>query len=419
MRKLNKFGVELYQDKLKNGVDVFLFKRKGMPVYIRTAIFAGSRFDTIPGTAHFFEHMIVAGSQKFPSKNLIADYIQRVGGEFNASTSNTVLRLNVEIPEAKDIEIGTDVINECLTKSLFDEKTIETERGSIVSELNAKKTNPNEYVFDLFSKLVFQGTILENSVLGTESEVKSIKKEDLTNFGSKYVHAGNIAFVVSGDIEMGVLMSALQKIDISRGNKFSTNNKIPIIRERELQIEFYPNVKQIQVLFGCRTTVETYKEYCSLRVLNNVLAGGRGSRLITKLRYENGLVYSVSGSVMESDDWGMFRIRFSCDREKFQQAKDIILSEFDDLKINNITQSELGDSKSNISKGSIRDLQTSISWVNSHDMDALFEPEALNTIEDYIETIENLTLEDIDMVIKKYLKEEDFYTAICGEFELK
>ncbi len=417
MKSLTKFGVEFHHEVLRNGVNLFLFKRKGMPIYIRATFFAGSRFDSIHGTAHFYEHMLVAGTKKFPSKNLIADYIQKVGGEFGASTSNTILKFNVEIPEAKDLETGIEIMRECLVNSLFDPKTIETERGSIISELNAKKTNPNEYVFEVFSRIAFQDTALENSVLGTEAEVKTIKKDDLLNFGSKFIHSGNLAFVASGDINIDELKTALESIHIPEGKKFEVENQIPTIKTRNSEIEFYSGVKQLQVIFGCRTSIETFKEYCALRVLNNVLGGGRGSRLITKLRYENGLVYSVSSNILESADWGMFRIRLSCDKDNFKLAKQLILDEFDNLKQNNITTEELENNKSKISKGSIRDLQTSISWVNNHETDSIFNPEALNTIEDHIKMIENLTLDDISMVIKKYLREENFYTAICGDYK--
>ena len=418
MKSLSKFGVELHHSVLNNGVNLFLFKRPGMPIYIRAAFFAGSRFDTLPGTAHFYEHMIVAGSKKFSSKNLIADYIQKVGGEFGASTSNSILRFNIEIPEASDLNVGIEVMKECLTNSLFDEKTIESERGSIISELNSKRTNPNEYIFEVFNKIAFQETDLSHSILGTEDNVRHISKVDLLNFGSKFVHTGNLVYIASGNVNIETLKEMLETIDIPKGGLLEVKESLPIIIKNQTEIEKFPGVKQLQVLYGCRTQIDTYKEYCELMLLNNVLAMGRGSRLMTKLRYKNGLVYSVNGSVLESGDWGIFRIRLSCDKDKFDTAKQLILDEFKDLKDNNITQSELDNSKTKISKGSIRDLQTSISWINSHDIDALFKPLSMKTIEDYIDVINILTLEDVDLVIQKYLNSENFYTAICGDVNI-
>ena len=81
-KTLADLGVSLEKRTLKNGANLFLFQRKGMPIYLRTTFFAGSRFDSIPGTAHFLEHMLLVGTKKFPTKNSMTEYIQKVGGEF-------------------------------------------------------------------------------------------------------------------------------------------------------------------------------------------------------------------------------------------------------------------------------------------------------------------------------------------------
>ncbi|MBI2065555.1 MAG: insulinase family protein [Candidatus Zambryskibacteria bacterium] len=416
MKLLPKFGVEFHQAQLKNGANVFLFKRKGMPIYLRAIFFAGSRFDNIPGTAHFLEHMLVAGTEKFPTKNLIAEYIQKVGGDFGASTNNTFLRFNIEIPEAIDMPVGIEVMTECLTRSIFNARTIETERGSILSELNAKKTNPNEYLNEVFSRLAFQDTLLEHSTLGNEVDVQSITRDMLIDFGNKHLHLGNVSFIVSGDVEIDYLTQLLDSISLPIGKKNAAINQLSFKKILDQDIEFYPGVKQLQVMFGCHTPIESYKEYCALRLLNQVLASGRGSRLVTKLRYESGLVYSVFGSILRSLDWGQYRIRFSCNKDNFEKAKQMIVNEFNKLQAENITETEFQNAKSKISKGTIRDFQTSDSWINSHEVESLSSPNDVHTIEDYIHTIEMLTLEDISSVINKYLHEENFYTAICGDY---
>ncbi|MDO8471396.1 MAG: pitrilysin family protein [bacterium] len=416
-KKLEKFGVTVHKKELKNGASLFLFERKGMPVYLRAAFFAGSRFDSIPGTAHFLEHMLLAGTKKFPTKNLLADYIQRIGGDFSASTDNNLLRFNIEISEAEDIDTGIELMTECLTNSLFNDQTIKIERDAIISELRSKKNNPKEYIAEVQRRVALQGTPAAHSTLGDESSIKNITRSNLVDYQKEFINSGRLSFIASGDISIESLKDKLDSINLESGEKFSIGGKLPIIREKDVEVEFYKGVDHLHVALVCRTNLEDYAEYCALMVLNSILAMGRSSRLITRLRYENGLVYTVASNVFNTIDWGTLRIKLSCDNSNLEKVKSLIFDEFNKLRQNNISSVELENIKSKISKGSIRSLQTSEAWVAFHENDALFFPSELHTVEDYISTINKLTLEDIKQVIDKYLLEEYFYVAICGDYK--
>ncbi|MEX2007784.1 MAG: pitrilysin family protein [Candidatus Levyibacteriota bacterium] len=415
--KLEKFGVTLHQEQLKNGANLFLFERKGMPIYLGATFFAGSRFDSTPGTSHLFEHMLVAGTKKFPTKNLLAEHVEKIGGEFSASTDNNLLRFDIEIPEAEDIDIGIEVMSECLTTLLFNDQTIDREKDAVISELRSKKNNPKEYIGEVQRRVALQGTTAARSTLGDEASIKSITKGDLLTFQKEFIHAGRLNFVASGDITIENLKDKLNSINVRSGEKWSVEGKLPILREKKVEIEFYKDVNHLQVALVCRTDIENYTEFCALKVLNSILAGGRNSRLITRLRYESGLVYSINGGVFNTIDWGTWRINFSCDKDNLDKIKNLIFQEFNELRENNVLPFELENTKSKISKGSIRVFQTSKAWVDFHEKDATFFPSELHTPEDYIDTINGLTLEDIKKVIDKYLLEDNFCLAICGDYQ--
>ena len=44
--------------------------------------------DELPGLAHFLEHMVFMGSEKFPNENSFAKFIQDNGGSYNAWTGS-------------------------------------------------------------------------------------------------------------------------------------------------------------------------------------------------------------------------------------------------------------------------------------------------------------------------------------------
>lgn len=414
---LPKFNTEFESEKLTNGANVFLFKRRGLPIHLRAIFHAGSRFDSVPGTAHFVEHMLVAGTEKFPSKNLIADHIHKIGGDFGANTDSSVLRFICEIPEVADISEGVEVASECLTRSLFDETTVENERKAIASELQAKKTNPKDFIYEVNRRLVMQGTSAAQSTLGDKEDIASIRREDLVEFKNKYIAASRVTYVASGDVDMAVLVSELNKIKLPTLETPSFSEPLPIFRDSMEDIEVYPGVAQLQVAMSCRTTVEDYKELVALKILNNILSSGRGSRLITKVRYERGLVYSIGGAVISAADWGMYRIMFSCDRNNFHEVKKIILDEFESLRKEGVRSEELEKIKLKTSKGIMRQLQTSESWVEFHENDCVFNPHLIHTAQDYVNEVDSIAIQDVRRAIDKYLHSDNFFYAICGDYK--
>lgn len=417
MNILSKLGVEQKEGVLNNGSRVFLFRRKGMPIHLTAIIKAGSRFDVIHGTAHFVEHMLLAGTKKFPQKNLIAEYLQNVGGDFGAYTNFDLISFNIEIPESSDLNAATEVFNECLCHSLFDPKTIENERGSIFSELKSRKSSPQSYIGKIITELLLQGTGLNYDVLGTEEDIKNITKQELESFWKKNIHAGNVDFIVSGDVDFDDLVESLNKIELQKGVAFISGGPLPISLEKRKIIQKYPGVKQLQVRLSTRIPVDSLKELCEVSLLNKILGQGRGSRLITKLRYENGLVYSISGGMHYIKDWGSWGFAFSCDSSNLEKSQELIWEEFDKVKNEGVGEQELEIHKNKIRKGVVRDLQTSASWVDMYDIDAAYFNLEERNLEVSLSIVENITNDDLKRVANKYLVKENFYTAICGDLD--
>lgn len=415
-KKLEKFGVTMHKKTLTSGVNLFLFERKGMPISLRATFFAGSRFDKIPGTAHFLEHMLVAGSQKFPTKDLLSQEIEKIGGEFKASTNADLLRIYIDIPEKSDIEKGVEILNECL-HPLFDLKTVETERGAILSELRSKKTNPKDYIWDVQKRLFLQNTPVANNTLGSEEDIKSINLETLKFHFDEHIHTGNLCIIASGDIDIeNLAVSVEKKLSLAKKDKFSLLEKLPISLEKKREVETYPGLKQLQVVGGFRTKPENYDEECALRVLSSYLGGGRSSRLNTELRYKNGFVYSVNAVSFIGSDWSVLRVSFSGLSENLDKILQIIFTEFEEIQ-KNLKDDDIAITKARLEKIQLLWLQTSESWIDFHETDCLFRPEDVHTPEDFQNTLNTVNAKNVQVAVNKYFNKDSFLVAICGDIK--
>lgn len=419
MQNLNKYGVTYYEGKAGGVIPYFLFHRPGQPIHIKVSFLAGSRFDTKPGIAHFLEHMILAGSRKYPNKRILSTTLENLGGMVGGSTNLNMLTIKAEIAEKNDLAIVFDVLNEVINQPLFDETTIETERGSILTEEQIGRQNRSNYVLNVYETLAFQGTPMGKRVIGTEESIKSITKSDLIDFYNNIFKNNPVVWSISGDIEEKDILDILPKIykpEIELKSFFS--EKLPQNRAKIIAHEIFDDLKTDLVL-GFRTDPAKTVDFASLDIILTYLALNRGCKLQEELRYKRGLIYGIYGFNDLYFDVGDWSIVTSYLADKTQEILDIITSELQKIKIEGIPLQELELVKSRIIKGNISKKQTAESWSAMGSSPAFISSPEKFLISNYEEAIEKATPEDIIAVANRYFTADNWYLAICGPETLK
>ncbi len=415
MYTFQNFGIEFKECILRNGSSLFLFKKRGAPLYIRASVNAGTRWNNIPGTAHFVEHMIIAGSKKFPSKNLLAEEIERVGGEISAFTNFDTISVNAQVAQKDELPIAVDVLNEMLCNSLFDPNVVVNERGAILSELRSKRSDPKRYVWDIFSSLIFQSTYMKYPTLGNEESIKQISVNDIKKFYLDYFSSARIAYIACGDIEIDELKKSLENsIEFTSTTKNSLPRIPETILEKRISVEHFEN-EETHFMFGFRAAAHLLEERAALFVIGNMLAAGRASILATELRYKKGLVYGISGTAQFFSGTGMLSISTSCSEKNTQKTLDIICEELSKTYINGINEESFNFSKKKILKSKFIKMQTANSWVNANDQYLNNLSSEKSNIINLMNVVESMTVQKANEIFKKYIKPGSSYLAVCGK----
>ncbi len=417
MLKLEELGVTLRETTLSNGCKVVLFERPKMPLAINIIFLSGSRFDKNgkEGTSHFLEHMIVAGSKKFPSKDKLAAYIEQYGGVFNASTSSDTMNIRVSIGDPSDMSKAFDVLHEILLDPFFEEKTLETERGSVLREIGQNKSSPQGLVSRMYYDLFFQGTEAGRVVAGSEDSVKLITKEDISNFYKDNLVSGRMAMSISGGVSLeDVAREAENKILLPQSTRLILEKDLPIVRGKPVMIAEDKNTDKVNLIFGFRTPRENHVDVPALRVITNIIGGGRASTLLTKLRYEKGLVYGISAGAYTLPDAGITYVQTSVLKEKLQETLDIITMELKRIVNDGLTNDEVSFAKNKIIKSKRMQMQTSESWAGFGSYTDITGPKII-TLSDYVVEIEAVTQEDTKRVAGKYFTSNNWYLAMHGD----
>ena len=92
------------------------------------------------GTAHFLEHMLFMGTEKYPDENEYSEYIKNNGGYNNAFTSLTETNYHFETSN-EGFERALDMFAQFFIAPILGESSTEREMKAIDSEFNMSQQN--------------------------------------------------------------------------------------------------------------------------------------------------------------------------------------------------------------------------------------------------------------------------------------
>ena len=176
---------------LKNKIKIILISD---PKCIKSSccvgVKAGYLQDEYEGTAHFLEHLLFMGSEKFKNQNDFLNYISSNCGESNAYTAmnSTCYYLNIDSSKFKK---AVEMLSWFFRKPLLDKKNIESEMEIINSEHEKNKNNDFWIIDDIFKNFI-KTKKYKKFGTGNNDSLKNITYDDIMNFYNKYYITDNI-----------------------------------------------------------------------------------------------------------------------------------------------------------------------------------------------------------------------------------
>lgn len=106
----------------------------------------------LPGTAHFLEHMLFQGTEKYPIENEYSEFISNNGGSNNAFTSQTNTNFHFDCSN-EAFEEGLDRMAQFFICPMFSESSSEREVNAVDSEFNMSLQNDGWHFNNLHQSL--------------------------------------------------------------------------------------------------------------------------------------------------------------------------------------------------------------------------------------------------------------------------
>lgn len=150
----------------------------------------------IDGMAHFCEHMLFLGTEKYPEENHYQNFLQQNGGDSNAATAEEYTYFYFDVNNKKFNE-ALDIFSQFFKSPLFNESAMEREINAIENEFKMNLTS-EEVATDQLEKshIAKPGSIVNRFLIGNkeslqvENILEELKKFYKQNYSS---HKMNLA----------------------------------------------------------------------------------------------------------------------------------------------------------------------------------------------------------------------------------
>ena len=375
----------------------------------------GSRYESEKqwGITHFIEHMLFKGTEK-RTADQISGAVDAVGGQLNAFTSkeNTCYYIKTL---TEDFPLAVDVLSDMFLNSRFDNEEIAKEREVIIEEIKMYEDTPDDQVHDLMSANLWPDHPLGRAILGTEESIAAFDHDMLKEYMKQYYTGSNIVVSVVGNISHKQVVDAIQEVlgGIPKGEL----NQYAIADRAKAGVNcYYKEIAQSQICVAMPGVAKEDDRLFPLSILNTYLGGGMSSRLVKKIREEEGLAYSVYSYNGSYTDTGAFVISVGTRPENCQRVIDIILEELEDVRQNGITQDEMDKSFSQLKGSLYMGLETVNSRMNKLGRSLLIYDRVI-TPEENVDDLSKVTVEDVKALAGDMFRKENLQITVLGPVE--
>ncbi len=197
---------------LDNGLTYYLRcnESPGRNLELRLAVNAGSlnEAEAGSGVAHFLEHMLFNGTEKYP-KNELTRVLQTIGVEFgpdiNAYTSydETVYELDLSTDDEEAVATAFEVLAQWAHAATINPDDVEDERGVVRDEYRLGYETADGIVRVAFPRMYDMGTPYEGRLpIGSLEGIEAITAQDLRDFYEKWYVPSNMAVIAVGHLTL-------------------------------------------------------------------------------------------------------------------------------------------------------------------------------------------------------------------------
>ncbi len=403
---------------LDNGLRIITIPQKStQAATVLVLVGTGSKYETrdINGISHFLEHMYFKGTKKRPSPVMVSETLDRIGGIYNAFTSEEYTGYYAKVAFSY-LDSALEWVADIFLNSLLAEEEVAKEKNVITEEINMRYDHPMLYVQVLWNQLLYGDQPAGWDVAGTKESVASITRKKLTEYMKNQYVASNTVICVAGRMDEDAVIKRIKKYF----SKIKTTK--PLVRAQVFERQSNPNLlihnretDQAHLYLGNRAYNVFHPQKYAQRILSLIMGGMMSSRLFVRIREKMGAAYYIAAESSEDQDTGYLAARVGVDVSRVEDVVSAILEEFKKISTEKVPPAELKKAKDYVKGKTALLLESSDALAAFYANQEILEREIL-TPQQIFSHIDKVTPGDILKISSEIFKPQSLNLAVIGPF---
>ncbi len=354
---------QVHRFRLGNGLRLLLLVDRAAPVVSYFTWFrVGSRHEKPgkTGLAHLFEHLMFNETEGLKAGEFDRK-LEESGAESNAATWFDWTYYYESLPK-DSFALAVQLESERMARLVLREPQVVSEKEVVTNERRMRvEDDPEGTANEVLYKVAFTKHPYHWPTIGWMTDIQGFTPADCEAFYETYYAPNNATVVVVGDVDEEDVLTRIRDaygpIPASRIPEEDTQPEPPQLEPRYEELK-KPTASE-KVFLGYHGPALGDADHAALSLLNEILFGGRASRMHRTLVENRELCIDVRGWVSTFRDPGLYEMTFTARPEiTTEQILAVVDVELARARDTLVSESELSRAKARLELGLLQSLET-------------------------------------------------------------
>ncbi len=399
---------------LDNGLEIHVVDTGTQELMKIQGVFdAGSSLQKKPFVSKFTNVLLKEGSQKYEAK-VIAEIMDKHGAYLNSGTTADTATISFYILNKHFTKI-MPVVEDVMKHPVFPEEELEIYRNNSIQDYRIKQEKVNFIAKRQFSRQIY-GLQHPYGAKGKIHDFDNIRREDLVNFQDEHYSVHNAKVIATGKIPKDFINTMnlhFGQNDFVRQDYKAKDFPTTQLPESKKDFIEKENAVQSAIIIGKPLINRKHEDYFDFSIMNTLLGGYFGSRLMKNIREDKGYTYGIGSRLSSLRHGGTFSISTQVGYENTEDALKEIYKEIDILQNELVGEDELETVKNYIIGQMLRSVDGLFSIASmvrnivEYDLDSQY-------INRFIQRTNEISAEEIRTMAQKYLALDSLHELVVG-----